>query len=249
MKLAITGGATGIGAATLDILLAQGHDLTVFDIREPEQKGITYIPLDLNDSASITHAITASGDDFDGLCHIAGIPPREGNELACLTINATNGFAFLEAMIGKLNKGAPVVAVASKAGFGWQDNREQLDSLLAQTSDSLAAWIEAHHMNATLAYKVSKQAVIYWSQKMVAQHIGQHRFITISPAAVNTGILDDFVKAFGPAVQANLAKVGRAGTPEEVANVISFALSDQASWLNGIDIVIDGGMGALNLTV
>lgn len=249
MKLAVTGGATGIGAAVLDILSEQGHELTVFDIREPAQTAITYIPLDLNDSASIARAVSASGEGFDGLCHIAGIPPREGNELACLTINATNGFAFLEAMMGKLNKGAPVVSVASKAGFGWQDNQEQLDSLLAQTAESLPDWLETHQMNATLAYKVSKQAVIYWSQKMVAQHIGQHRFITISPAAVTTGILDDFVKAFGPAVQANLAKVGRAGTPEEVANVIAFALSDKASWLNGIDIIIDGGMGALNLGV
>ena len=185
MKLAVTGGATGIGAAVLDILVSQGHDVSVFDIREPAQKGIRYIPLDLNDSASISAAINACGEGFDGLCHIAGIPPREGNELACLTINATNGFAFLEEMMGKLNKGAPVVVVASKAGFGWQDNREQLDSLLAQTADSLPDWIKANQMNATLAYKVSKQAVIYWSQKKVSEFIGQHRFISISPAAVN----------------------------------------------------------------
>ena len=47
MKLAVTGGATGIGAAVLDILSEQGHELTVFDIREPAQTAITYIPLDL----------------------------------------------------------------------------------------------------------------------------------------------------------------------------------------------------------
>ena len=104
-------------------------------------------------------------------------------------------------------------------------------------------------MNATLAYKISKQAMIYWTQKQVSTYIGQHRFVTVSPAAVSTGILDDFIKAFGPQVAANLARVGRPGTPEEVADVLTFLMSDKATWLNGIDIIIDGGMGALNLNI
>ena len=100
-----------------------------------------------------------------------------------------------------------------------------------------------------LAYRLSKQAVIYWHQSQVAAHIGRLRFVTVSPAAVSTGILDDFLKAFGPAVAKNLDRVGRAGTPEEVSAVIAFLLSPDASWVNGIDIIIDGGMGALNLPV
>ncbi|NCF49556.1 MAG: SDR family oxidoreductase, partial [Bacteroidetes bacterium] len=74
------------------------------------------------------------------------------------------------------------------------------------------------------------------------------RFVTVSPSAVRTGILDDFLKAFGPTVAANLQRVGRAGTPEEIAAAISFLVSPKASWINGIDIIIDGGMGALNLS-
>ena len=50
------------------------------------------------------------------------------------------------------------------------------------------------------AYILSKQAIIYWHQQMVTPHIGSHRFVTVSPSAVSTGILDDFVKAFGPMV-------------------------------------------------
>ena len=76
-------------------------------------------------------------------------------------------------------------------------------------------------------------------------YIGKHRFVTVSPSAISTGILDDFVKAFGPMVAANLARVGRSGTPEEVAEMINFALSPAASWINGVDLVTDGGMGAM----
>ena len=89
--------------------------------------------------------------------------------------------------------------------------------------------------------------MIYWHQKQVPAHIGRHRFVTVSPAAVSTGILDDFINAFGPGVAKNLERVGRAGKPEEVASVIAFLLSDQANWINGIDIIIDGGMGAFAL--
>ena len=49
-------------------------------------------------------------------------------------------------------------------------------------------------------------------------------------------------------VKKNLDRVGRAGKPEEVASVIAFLLSDQARWINGIDMIIDGGMGAFALS-
>ena len=138
-----------------------------------------------------------------------------------------------------------MVSVASRAGMAWQTNLDQLDDLLAQTPDSLANWCAAHEVDSTKAYILSKQAVIYWHQRAVTPYIGKHRFVTVSPSAVSTGILDDFVKAFGPMVAANLARVGRSGTPEEVAEMINFALSPAASWINGVDLVTDGGMGAM----
>ena len=61
----------------------------------------------------------------------------------------------------------------------------------------------------------------------VPDHIGQHRVMTISPAAVSTGILDDFINALSPGV--------------------AFLLSEQADWINGADIVIGGGMDAFAL--
>ena len=45
-------------------------------------------------------------------------------------------------------------------------------------------------------------------------------------------------------VAANLGRVGRSGTPE-VASLIAFCLAPAASWINGVDIVTDGGMGAM----
>lgn len=244
MRLALTGGATGIGAATVARLRADGHEVVVFDIQKPDGDE-RWIELDLMDEASIAAALEAADGTFDGLVSIAGIPPRDDNAVACLTINTLATCAFIDAFMPKLNNGAAVVTVASKAGGAWQSNLDQLDDLLAQTPANLGDWCAANEVDATKAYILSKQAVIYWHQRAVTPHIGKHRFVTVSPSAVSTGILDDFVKAFGPMVAANLARVGRSGTPEEVAELITFSLSPAASWINGVDLVTDGGMGAM----
>ena len=244
MRLALTGGATGIGAATVARLRADGHEIVIFDIQKSDGDE-RWIKLDLMDTDSISAALAAADGRFDGLVSIAGIPPRDGNEVACLTINTLATCAFIDVFMPKLNDGAAVVTVASKAGGAWQSNLDQLEDLLAQTPAGLADWCAANEVDATKAYILSKQAVIYWHQRAVTAHIGKHRFVTVSPSAVSTGILDDFVKAFGPMVAANLARVGRSGTPEEVAELINFSLSPAASWINGVDLVTDGGMGAM----
>ena len=244
MRLALTGGATGIGAATAARLRADGHEILIFDIQKPDSDD-RWIRLDLMDPDSIADALQAVEGSFDGLCSIAGIPPRDDNAVACLTVNTLATCAFIDSFIPKLNEGAAIVSVASRAGMAWQTNIDQLEDLLDQTQDSLADWCAANEVDATKAYILSKQAVIYWHQRAVTPHIGRHRFVTVSPSAVSTGILDDFVKAFGPVVARNLARVGRSGTPEEVAELIAFCIAPAASWMNGVDIVTDGGMGAM----
>ena len=244
MRLALTGGATGIGAATVARLGADGHEIVVFDIQQP-QGDERWIQLDLMDQGSMDAALQEADGHFDGLVSIAGIPPRDDNAVPCLTINTLATCAFIEGFMPKLNKDAAVVSVASRAGMAWQTNLDQLDDLLTQTPDSLMDWCVKNEVDATKAYILSKQAVIYWHQRAVTPHIDKHRFVTVSPSAVSTGILDDFVKAFGPMVAANLARVGRSGTPQEVAELINFVLSPAASWINGVDLVTDGGMGAM----
>ena len=68
---------------------------------------------------------------------------------------------------------------------------------------------------------------------------------TVSPAAVNTGIIDDFKNAFGPKVAENLARVGRASEAHEVADLILFLSSADSAWIKGADFVIDGGISAV----
>ena len=179
MRLALTGGATGIGAATVARLRAEGHEIVIFDIQEPEGEE-RWIKLDLMDEGSISAALAAADGSFDGLVSIAGIPPRGDNHVACLTINTLATCTFIEGFLAKLNEGAALVTVASRAGMAWQSNLDQLDDLLAQTPATLADWCAANEVDATKAYVLSKQAIIYWHQRAVTPHIGKHRFVTVA---------------------------------------------------------------------
>ncbi|KPA21652.1 3-alpha-hydroxysteroid dehydrogenase/carbonyl reductase [Shimia sp. SK013] len=249
MRVALTGGATGIGAQVAEKLRAGGHEVTAFDISEPTAAVDRWIQTDLSDPASIAAAIAEATGPFDALINNAGLPPREGLEEKILQVNYFGLKAFLDGMLDKLAPGAAIVNTASRAGAMWRQNLDEVKALMALSPGEVSEFMADRSMGATRAYNLSKEAVIVLTmaetETMIARGI---RMNSVSPAAVSTGILDDFVAAFGEKVAQNIARVGRPGLPEEVADVILFLISPQSNWLRGTDIVIDGGMGALAQT-
>lgn len=248
MRVALTGGATGIGAAVAAKLKAAGHHVTAFDISAPE--GVDrWVKTDLSDRASIAAAIEAVDGPYDALINNAGLPPREGLTDVILRVNYFGLKAFMDGMLGKLAPGASIVNTASRAGAMWRDNLDEVKALMAIEADDVPGFVAERKMNATRAYNLSKEAVIVMTLAQTEAMIERGlRMNSVSPAAVSTGILDDFVSAFGERVAKNIARVGRAGLPEEVADVIIFLASPESHWIKGTDIVIDGGMGALAQT-
>ena len=71
------------------------------------------------------------------------------------------------------------------------------------------------------------------------------RMNSVSPAAVSTGIVDDFMRAFGDRARNAVARAGRAGEAEEVADVSGFLASEESRWIKGQDILVDGGTSGM----
>ncbi len=249
MKVALTGGSTGIGAEVAKKLSAHGHHVSAFDISEPEEGVDQWIRTDLNDPFSISEALAAATGPFDALINNAGLPPREGLESVILGVNFFGFRSFLNGMLGKLSEGAAVVNVASRAGAAWRDNLEEVQALMKCGPEDADAFILERGIDHVRAYNLSKEAVIAHTvaetEAMIARGF---RMNSVSPAAVSTGILDDFTAAFGERVAKNIARAGRPGLPEEIADVIIYLASKQSAWIKGQDIVIDGGMGAMAMT-
>jgi NAD(P)-dependent dehydrogenase (short-subunit alcohol dehydrogenase family) len=245
MRAAISGAATGIGAHVVHLLKSNGYHVTAFDIAEPTDVD-RWIKVDLSDHASITQAASQAEGPFDCLINNAGLPPREGTAQKVLAVNFTGLVLFNQAMEAKLADGASIVNTASRAGAQWRDNLDQIKTLLAiEDINALAPFIAAQEIDHIRAYTLSKEALIVWTMLQAERLLARDlRMNSVSPAAVSTGILQDFATAFGERMAKNVARVGRPGLPEEVAQVICFLASPQSHWIKGQDIVIDGGMSA-----
>lgn len=246
---AVTGCASGIGAEIARILKRSGHRIVGFDLRETSLNVDQFVPLDLNDPTSIQAAADAATGPFDGLCNNAGLPPRAGLETAILQVNFFGQRQFTNALLPKLKTGASIVNMASRAGAQWRDHLDQCKRLAALTSpDQIAPFIDAESIDATRCYNLSKEAMILWTLAMTEDMIKRDiRINSLSPGAISTGILDDFVKAFGEKMARNVERAGRPGNPEEIGEIAAFLLSPASNWIKGVDLSIDGGMSAFNL--
>jgi NAD(P)-dependent dehydrogenase (short-subunit alcohol dehydrogenase family) len=246
---AVTGVASGIGAALAAQLLARGCRVTGFDLRPPADAAFPCLALDLGDLAAIEPAVTQaavqSGGPFDGLCNNAGLSPKAGQEAAILRINFFAQRTMTRAMLPQLAPGASIVNMASRAGARWRENIEQIKRLAALDPRDVEAFVREERIDGVRAYNLSKEALIAWtlaeSEAMTARGL---RINAVCPGAVATGLLADFAAAFGETMARNVARAGRPGQPEEVAAVAAFLLEPHSSWLRGAEISPDGGMSA-----
>lgn len=246
MRVAMTGGASGIGAATAARLKAGGAHVTAFDLTEPGDNVDVWVQADLTDPGAIAAALARAAGPYDALINNAGLPPREGLEEKILALNWFGLAEFAEGMLPKLAKGGSIVSVASKAGARWRENLDQVKRLMALPRAELAAFIADEGIDPVRAYDLSKEAVVVWTMANTARFkdLGL-RANAVSPAAVETGILTDFMSAFGARAEKGVELMGRPGTPEEVAEVIAFLASPASSWVKGVNIDIDGGLAAM----
>lgn len=208
-----------------------------------------WIKADLSDPGSIQAATDAVSGKYDALINNAGLPPRDGLEEVILKVNWFGLRRFMDGMLDKLEPGAAIVNTASRAGAMWRDNLEEVKALMSLQPDELPAFISERGIDATRAYNLSKEAVIVMTMAETENLIARNlRMNSVSPAAVSTGILQDFAAAFGDRMAKNVARAGRPGQPEEVADAIIFLASPESGWIKGQDITIDGGMSAMSVS-
>ncbi len=247
MRVAITGAATGIGAAVASKLKSSGAEIVAFDVTRPADNVDRWIEVDLSEPSAIDAAVAAVDGPFDALINNAGLPPREGLNELILAVNYFGLVRMTEAMLDKLSAGASIVNTASRAGAMWRENIDQVKRLMAlEGRHRLEGFIEAEEIGYVRAYDLSKEAVIVWSMAHCERLIGRDlRVNTVSPAAVSTGILDDFKAAFGERAAKGIARAGRPGTAKEIAEAICFLARSDSRWIKGIDLTVDGGMTAM----
>lgn len=243
----MTGGSSGVGAATAALLLERGHAVVSLDVKPCDNSDIVHHDCDLSDPAAIDAAVADLGGPFSSLLNVAGVPNQAGEDVT-MRVNFFGLRHFTEAVWDRIADGGTVVNVASIAGNNWR-KRRGLHNELMETAGFEAGltWWQAHREDIdTDPYTFSKEAVVVYTMKLAGQGLARGiRVNDVGPGPVDTPIFPEFTEDVGEeTMQYMVDMVGRPGTPQDIAEALVTLAEGQISWLNGQHIIVDGGMMA-----
>jgi NAD(P)-dependent dehydrogenase (short-subunit alcohol dehydrogenase family) len=157
-----------------------------------------------------------------------------------------------ESLLPRIPAGGNVVHIASIAGGNWLIHAAELGELMATTDfGSGLAWVEGRSDLIGDGYFFSKEAVQFYTMYRSVSAIKQGvRVNSICPGVTDTKIMPDFRQAMGDNAINMTADVGigRLATADEMAPAMIFLGSDEAGYVNGVNLVIDGGFSAAAAT-
>ncbi len=238
----VTGGASGIGEQTVRALANAGAAVYIADLNIEAANalaaeignGASGVAMDVSDLDSVKAAFEGI-DRLDYLVNNAGIglvggieetEPDDWNRV--MRINVDGPFHVTKAAFPKL-LGSPhgaVVNIGSVAGLVGVKKR--------------------------FAYCVSKGAIVAMTRQLAADYSGQVRVNCVCPGTVDTPFVEAYLEKYHKHEKAEMREqlnarqpIGRLGKPSEIAHMALYLCSDEAEFVHGATLEIDGGWTAL----
>jgi NAD(P)-dependent dehydrogenase (short-subunit alcohol dehydrogenase family) len=228
----VTGGARGIGDAILGAFLEQGAHAVAFDLLEPpEPRAATrYVSIDVSEASAVKDAVegvASTEGRIDVLVNNAGIqrvgptdelPPETWQSV--IDTNLTGAFLCSAAVIPIMRRqgSGSIVQIASAAAFVGMPGRGP--------------------------YSAAKAGMLGLTREMAVELAPAGiRVNAVAPGFTKTGLVDQAIRDGSLNEEWMLERVpmGRLAQPDEIARVVRFLASDDASYITGQCLIVDGG--------
>jgi 3-oxoacyl-[acyl-carrier protein] reductase len=230
-KAIVTGAASGIGAAAVARLMLDGVAVLAVDITGDGLMGTHTLVSDLGDAtsfAAISEVAQAKLGGLDILINNAGVCPVSSfDEMTeamwdhALSINVTAAMKLTRAVL-------PILRASSAARV------INTGSILSRYGDA-----------GLVAYATSKHAILGLTRALAAELGPQGITVNcVQPGAIATGMTKPMFETNPEslAYYTGRSVLGRIGQPEDIADVMAFLASDDARFITGQGILVDGGV-------
>lgn len=256
----VTGGGSGMGLSTAKLMgkdhyiILVGRTVSKLEnaLKELQDLGIEaeIFPCDISNRDSVKTLVdrAQSLGETRAVIHAAGMSPHMGDGEIIFTVNAMGTIYMNEEFAKVMPQSSCILNISSMSAYMMP--AEQIPTPVYKLSLSnpeafkeqmlgILAPMSAE-MQSNIAYTLSKNFVIWYSEKLACTH-GKNgiRILSVSPGTFRTPMGE--IEGEQAASFAKSGALGRMGEPEEIAELMAFLASGKCSYLTGVDILCDGG--------